>query len=514
MPEVKKKIDDELSVEEKKAKAQPADKTPKVPITNVSTPFLVCPTEGCDYSKANKENVAPGNEACPKCSAKLVGAQQDSGTVKLMSLLETTTVDNVEIFRAGVWNGDKYTVKDLQQVVSNFVNLTEHVKPPIKLGHGEDQSILKREGLPAGGWIKKLRLIGDKIVATITDVPKQLARLIKNKQYKRVSAEIYPEYEIAGKKYKNVLRAVALLGEDIPAIDSLKDVELLYTAKNNKTKYVTFESKIIKRKVPLKQEVSVMGMKINTKKLSEAVLKKFAGEDLIGGAVPTDGDGAIDATKEEVVSAVSAAIEEVIPTAIETAIAGQPDIMEEDGVIPPVAPDAGADGAKDKTIADLKARVAELEAQLNSAQGEATQASEELDKFQEASKAKDIKAFAESLVTQGKLLPIKKPELVEMLTNADSTKAVKKFTETIEGKKVDKTLTQYDMIKKFASSQPEWVQFAEVSRDGEVLGIKTEVTGADGTKYPTKDAELDLKVKQYAQENKVSYEEALIEVSQ
>ena len=145
--------------------------------------------------------------------------------------METVTIDGVEIFRAGVWNDDSYSTRDLQQLVDNFSFLKDKVKPPIKLGHSEKQRLLKEEGLPAGGWITKLKLAGDKVLATISDVPKRLARLIKNRQYKRISAEIYPSYKSGDKTYNNVLRAVALLGGDIPAIDSLRDVEAMYTLK-------------------------------------------------------------------------------------------------------------------------------------------------------------------------------------------------------------------------------------------------------------------------------------------
>ena len=51
---------------------------------------------------------------------------------------ETSEFD-AEIFSVGTWNGDKYTVADLQDMVANFNALKDEIKPPIKLGHNKEQ---------------------------------------------------------------------------------------------------------------------------------------------------------------------------------------------------------------------------------------------------------------------------------------------------------------------------------------------------------------------------------------
>lgn len=159
---------------------------------------------------------------------------------KLMSEDEdgSYNIDNVEIFKAGIWNGDKYTQKDLQKLVDNFEALEGKVKPPIKLGHPEDQKLLNDEGLPAAGWVTKLKVMGDKLVASFKDIPKKIYDIVKRRGYKRVSSEIYPKYTDSdtGKSFGPVLRAVAFLGGDIPAVDSLEDVSALYNESDQLTK--------------------------------------------------------------------------------------------------------------------------------------------------------------------------------------------------------------------------------------------------------------------------------------
>jgi cation transport regulator ChaB len=131
---------------------------------------------------------------------------------------------DAEIFSAGTWNGDKYNEADLQMIVDNFEKLKDRIKPPVKLGHGW------KEGQPALGWVKALRVQGKKLIATLSQVPEIVYNAIKQGLYKRLSSEIYLQGTTAtGEKLKNVLRAVALLGADIPAVENLEDLTAYMT---------------------------------------------------------------------------------------------------------------------------------------------------------------------------------------------------------------------------------------------------------------------------------------------
>lgn len=131
---------------------------------------------------------------------------------------------DIEVFSTGKWNGDKYTDADLDNMVENFSLLQNEVKPPVKLGHNDKQI---KDGQPALGWVKGIKKVGSKLIATITQVPEVVYKSIKAGRYKRVSSEIYWNYKsVKGNVFKRVLSAVALLGADIPAVTDLADLEV------------------------------------------------------------------------------------------------------------------------------------------------------------------------------------------------------------------------------------------------------------------------------------------------
>uniref|UniRef100_A0A6M3IPW8 Putative structural protein n=1 Tax=viral metagenome TaxID=1070528 RepID=A0A6M3IPW8_9ZZZZ len=148
----------------------------------------------------------------------------------LRALADETTIDDFEVLPVGTWNGDEYTEADLHDMVEAFgkahfmVPVKVGVKqldtrPYGKLGHSEDQKILQADGLPAAGWITKLRVEGAKLLATLSHVPRKVVELIRRKAYREISGEIFWNYRdpVDGTVYRRVLRAVGILGADIPA---------------------------------------------------------------------------------------------------------------------------------------------------------------------------------------------------------------------------------------------------------------------------------------------------------
>jgi hypothetical protein len=133
------------------------------------------------------------------------------------------TIIGVEVFKAGTWNGMKFTIEDLKQIVTNtnkLLELGEH-KPPLKLGHSTNQ-ILKgqTDGDPAIGHPTNFRMKNDAIIADFENVPDIIHRTIKAKLFTTLS----PEIEHI-KHFGWFMRAVSLLGADIPAIKSISDLE-------------------------------------------------------------------------------------------------------------------------------------------------------------------------------------------------------------------------------------------------------------------------------------------------
>ncbi|PIV84522.1 MAG: hypothetical protein COW51_00070, partial [Candidatus Moranbacteria bacterium CG17_big_fil_post_rev_8_21_14_2_50_44_12] len=151
--------------------------------------------------------------------------------------LETVDIENVEILAVGKWNGvpstKEYTKKDLDELVRSFKALSSDEKlnyePPLKLGHDEHQKLLQKDGYPAAGWVKALKRIGNKLVASFGEVPKKIGDIIKAGGYKKVSSEIYHDYAMGDYKFPLVLKAVALLGGDIPAVKTIADIQAQYS---------------------------------------------------------------------------------------------------------------------------------------------------------------------------------------------------------------------------------------------------------------------------------------------
>lgn len=136
-------------------------------------------------------------------------------------------IKDVEIFAEGKWNSKTFTGEDLKDIKTAFES-NPAFKPPLKIGHEDEQKLLQKEGNPAIGVIDNLKIVGKKLVADLIDIPEKIYKLIKNKSYRKVSCEIYNNIEIDGTKYPKLLGAVALLGDQMPGVTSLNDILALY----------------------------------------------------------------------------------------------------------------------------------------------------------------------------------------------------------------------------------------------------------------------------------------------
>lgn len=140
----------------------------------------------------------------------------------------SNVIRGVEIFRAGTHNGDTYTIQDLDDMVAAFREL-DYV-PALKIGHTED-----KPGAPAYGWVKNLRRVGDKLYADFEDVHDSVLDAIRKRHYDRVSSEVYFNLKRAVKDgaqklYRRALKAVALLGAEVPAVAGLKPLHQMQFA--------------------------------------------------------------------------------------------------------------------------------------------------------------------------------------------------------------------------------------------------------------------------------------------
>lgn len=123
------------------------------------------------------------------------------------------TIKDREIFATGKHNGLTIKPQDLDDIVEAAAEMD--FRPAIKMGHTKDP------GAPAYGYIENIRKVAGKLIADFVDLPGEVYDAIINKRYERVSAEILLGLERAGKKFRKVLGAVALLGSEIPGVAGL-----------------------------------------------------------------------------------------------------------------------------------------------------------------------------------------------------------------------------------------------------------------------------------------------------
>ncbi len=141
-------------------------------------------------------------------------------------------LEGVEIFRVGEFNHDRYSRADLEGMIRAAGEVG--FEPPVKLGHMSDDDtdrLLKHEGMPSFGWVRNLRMRGDTLVADLCGIPRRVADLIRNGAYKRLSAEIFWNFASSGRSWPRVLKAVSLLGSEVPAVTDLRALESLYAIK-------------------------------------------------------------------------------------------------------------------------------------------------------------------------------------------------------------------------------------------------------------------------------------------
>ena len=120
----------------------------------------------------------------------------------------------------------------LNVILSNFKKLKDKLLPPLKLGHDESQKLVQNSGFPSAGWVTDLKRkpLTNKLLAYLSNVPKPIIKLIESGAYKRISAEIYNNYvdPDTNEAFGPAMRAVSILGADVPRIKTLKDLAIIY----------------------------------------------------------------------------------------------------------------------------------------------------------------------------------------------------------------------------------------------------------------------------------------------
>lgn len=148
---------------------------------------------------------------CFGVHSKAALAQEQLDSMEAHNYGALFELPNIHIFNVGTWNGQKYTIGDLDKIVESFSEMG--FVPPVKIGHTDDDSA------PAYGWIKSIKRVGDGLFADFMDLPESVYTAIKDHRYDVVSSEIFFNLKRGGKVFDRALKAVALLGSAIPGVN-------------------------------------------------------------------------------------------------------------------------------------------------------------------------------------------------------------------------------------------------------------------------------------------------------
>lgn len=127
-----------------------------------------------------------------------------------------------EVFKAGTHtdangNTQEWSQQDLELIVEKYNNQPDTDKhlAPVVIGHPEDN-------LPAYGWVESLKLEGDKVLATLTELQDEFVEWLDKGLYKTRSISLYEDLK---------LRHIGFLGAVPPAIKGLELNEIKYSEK-------------------------------------------------------------------------------------------------------------------------------------------------------------------------------------------------------------------------------------------------------------------------------------------
>lgn len=139
---------------------------------------------------------------------------------------------NVELFGVGLWNGHHFKMEDLNHMASAYSKFSAALRIPLKFGHNDEQAMT--DGQPALGWVHNVRVENEMLLGDFSDMPDIVYKAIKQKLYDSLSIELSLDVEYKGKEYPFVLTGVALLGADLPSVNTIKDLAQYIDDKDGK----------------------------------------------------------------------------------------------------------------------------------------------------------------------------------------------------------------------------------------------------------------------------------------
>ncbi len=143
--------------------------------------------------------------------------------VAVEEMAHSNAIRGVPIFSTGKHNGREFVEQDIDDMIEAFKE--QDWRPALKLGHAKPPKGQSEVGMPSYGWVTNLskKIVNGVayLMADFESMHDSVVNAIRTEQYDRVSAEIYMNLERGKKFFRRALKAVALLGAEVPAVANL-----------------------------------------------------------------------------------------------------------------------------------------------------------------------------------------------------------------------------------------------------------------------------------------------------
>ena len=350
------------------------------------------------------------------------------------------TISKERIFRTGTWKGQKYTLGDLDDMITNFHDLKDTYQPSLKCGHSDET---KEEAL---GWIIELYKEDEWLLGDFSISMDIFESHIKTQKLRFKSCEIVRNYKYAGKMRKNLLTAVALLGVNPPCVSGLKSIQFSDSTKAEFINKFDFDTKLEKE------------MDDTTDKKGNEMAEVIKTDEV----KPDTSEVKIETTvvTPEVKVETPVTLDPIVETKVETKVETPAEIsapVVETKVEPPVLDTFKAKFDEMKISTDSE--IAKLRADLDAANKLAADNATKVELFKYQAMIGDISNFTENLVRNGNLMPKNKAQVVAVLEALTVSAQKVKFSE--------KDTPALDIFKSFLGNIKQ-VEFKELASDTSV----------------------------------------------
>ncbi|MGI6394509.1 MAG: hypothetical protein ACOX2F_07260 [bacterium] len=324
----------------------------------------------------------------------------------------------IPFFKAGTHTDSKgrefsYSETDLDSIAQNY-DEKKHTAPVV-IGH-------PKSNLPAYGWVKNLKRIGNVLYAELSDYRDEFKEIVQSGLYKKVSASFYED---------GSLRHIGFLGAQPPAIKGLPQIEF-----SDSDNFVEFTETEINGWALSEKFVTLKGI---LRRLREWIIEKEG----VDTADRISGNYDIDRLDESLVIK-------------------EKEHSYEEGIIN----DTGGNKMDELTKLksendDLKNKVTDFSEKMKALETEVNTLKAEKAEAAETAVRKEYREFCENLVKEGKIAPVEVAAHVETM-HALGKQGVVEFAENGEKKQHN----PLEFYKNNLSALPKTIEFGEVASAG------------------------------------------------